>query len=130
MLVLVDTSVWIEFLDRFNPAVRDELATLLRTNRVATAGIVLAELRQGCRSPAQVKTVLEMMEPLAYCEVNWGTWLHAGQLVAEGSSRGMSLDLGDCLLAALAMREDYSVFTLDRDFQRISGLKLYGPRVN
>lgn len=129
-MVLVDTSVWIEFLDRFNPLVRTDLAGLLRTNVVATAGIIISELRAGCRSKMQVQEVLETMTPLVYHEVDERTWLHAGELVADGAARGFKLAIGDCLLAALALREKCEIFTLDRDFEHIPGIQIYRSHLN
>jgi predicted nucleic acid-binding protein len=128
-MVLVDTSIWIEYLDRFNPAIRDELINLLEKDEVATIGLILAELRHGCRSNGQVRMVEEALEPLEYREADRSAWLRAGQLAAEASTRGHSLEIGDCLLATIALREGWSVFTLDRDFERIPGLKLHRPRV-
>ena len=129
-MVLVDTSVWIEYLDRVNPLVEGEMDQLLRAGEATTAGLVLGELRQGCRSERQVTTVLKAMEPLIYLEADRNAWLRAGELAAAGAARGYKLDVGDCLLAALALREDCLIFTLDRDFERIPGLKLHRPRVN
>ena len=124
-MVLVDTSVWIEFLDRDNPSVGVDLEALLRRGEVATAGMVLAELRRGCRSTPQVRGLLEAMEPLVYLEPDRDAWLRAGELSAECSVRGFAVGIADCLLAALAMRESASVFTLDRDFEHIPRLRLF-----
>jgi predicted nucleic acid-binding protein len=124
-VVIVDTSVWIEFFDRNNPSVRGDLETLLRQEEVATAGMVLAELRRGCRSAPQVRGLLQAMEPLVYLEADRNSWLRAGELVAECSARGFQVGIADCLLAALAMRESASIFTLDRDFERIPRLRLF-----
>ncbi|MGD0223805.1 MAG: PIN domain-containing protein [Terriglobia bacterium] len=124
-MVIVDTSVWIEFFDRNNPSVRGDLETLLRQEEVATAGMVLAELRRGCRSAPQVRGLLQAMEPLVYLEADRNSWLRAGELVAECSARGFQVGIADCLLAALAMRESASIFTLDRDFERIPRLRLF-----
>lgn len=127
-MVLVDTSVWIEFFDRNPPSLRGDLETLLRQGEVATAGLVLAELRRGCRSTPQVRMLLQAMEPLIYLEADRDSWLRAGQLAAECSARGFQVGLADSLLAALAMRESASIFTLDRDFERIPRLQLFRPR--
>jgi len=124
-VVIVDTSVWIEFFDRNNPSVRGDLETLLRQEEVATAGMVLAELRRGCRSAPQVRGLQQAMEPLVYLEADRNSWLRAGELVAECSARGFQVGIADCLLAALAMRESASIFTLDRDFERIPRLRLF-----
>ena len=51
-MVLVDTSIWIEYIDRVNPLVEGGMDMLLRTGEVATDGVVLTELRQGARTSA------------------------------------------------------------------------------
>ncbi len=129
-MVLVDTSVWIEYLERADQLVEGEIDDLLLTNQVVTAGLVLAELRQGCRTTIQVRSLREAMEPLMYLEVARDRWLRAGEIAADGAARGYKLEIADCLLATLAMREKCSIYTLDRDFERIPGLKLYRPRVS
>jgi predicted nucleic acid-binding protein len=126
-VVLVDTSVWIEFFDRHNPSVRGDIESLLRQGEVATAGLVLAELRRGCRSTPQVRGLLQAMEPLVYLEADRDSWLRAGELVQECTARGFQVGIADCLLAALAIRESAFIFTLDRDFERIPRLRLF-PR--
>ena len=130
MLVLVDTSVWIEYFQRKNALIEKEMDGLLRSEQVATAGLVLAELRRGCRTPSQVRLMLEVMEPLLYLEIDRTGWLNAGEIAAEASARGYKLEVGDCLLAALVLREGCSLFTLDRDFSRVPGLKLHSVRPN
>lgn len=127
-MVLVDTSIWIEYVDRVNPLVEREMDMLLRTGEVATAGLVLAELRQGYKTSEQAKTMLARLETLPYFREDREDWLAAGQIVAESRSRGHQLETGDCLLAALALREDCQILTLDQDFKRIPGLKLYPIR--
>jgi predicted nucleic acid-binding protein len=127
-VVLVDTSIWIEYLGRVNPLVEREMDRLLRTGEVATAGLVLAELRRGCRTPEQAKRMLGRLQGLPYLEVDRDNWLGAGQMVAETAARGYKLEIADCLLAALALRDNCLILTLDQDFKRIPGLKLYPVR--
>ena len=103
---------------------------LLRSGEVATAGLVLVELRRGCRTPSQVTLMLEAMEPLSYLEIDRSSWLKAGEIAAQADARGYKLEVGDCLLAAIALRERCRLFTLDRDFGRIPGLNLHGVRSN
>jgi predicted nucleic acid-binding protein len=129
-VVLVDTSVWIEYLDRVNPMVESDMDELLRAGRVVTAGLVIAELRQGCRRPEQGKAMTEALGPLDYLEADHVSWLRAGELAADGASRGLKLETGDCLLAAIALREQCEIFTLDHDFERIPHVKLYRVRPN
>jgi len=130
LLVLVDTSVWIEYFQRKNALIEKEMDGLLRSEEVATAGLVLAELRRGCRTPSQVRLMLDAMEPLLYLESDRTSWLKAGEIAAEASARGYKMEVGDCLLAAVVLREGCSLFTLDRTFSRVPGLKLHGFRYN
>jgi predicted nucleic acid-binding protein len=111
LLVLVDTSVWIEYFRRKDELIEKEMDGLLRSEAVATAGLVLAELRRGCRTPNQLR-------------------LKAGEIAAEADARGYKLEVGDCLLAAVVLRERCSLFTLDRDSSHIPGLKLHRFRSN
>lgn len=128
-MVLVDTSVWIEYIGRVNPLVEGEMDMLLRTGEVVTAGLVLAELRRGCRTPDQAKRMLERLQGLPYLEVDRDNWLTAGQMAADAAARGHKLEIADCLLAALALRDNCLILTLDQDFKRIPGLKLYPLRM-
>jgi predicted nucleic acid-binding protein len=128
-VVLVDTSVWIEYFKQRDEVIEAELDDLLRSGRVAVCGLILAELRRGCRTPADVAMLLAALTPLEYFEADRRTWLRAGEIVSDCARRGFALGVGDCLLAALALREDCLLFTLDRDFERIPGLKLHRPRV-
>ncbi len=128
-MVLVDTSVWIDYFKQRNEAIEAELDDLLRSGQVAVSGLILAELRRGCRTPAHVATLLAALVPLEYFESDRSTWLRAGEIISECAQRGFALEVGDCLLAALALRENCLLFTLDRGFERIPGLKLHRPRV-
>ena len=125
MLVLVDTSVWIEYFRQKDELIEKEMDSLLRSGEVATAGLILAELRRGCRTPGQVKLLLDSMEPLSYLEIDRTSWLKAGEIAMEADAGGYKLEIGDCLVAAVVLRERCSLFTLDRDFSRIPGLKLH-----
>jgi len=128
-MVLVDTSIWIEYIDRGNPLVAREMDMLLRTRSVLTAGLVLAELRQGCKTSQQATAMMARLLSLPYLDEGRDDWLAAGQIVAESRARGYHLETGDCLLAVLAMREQCPIFSLDQDFKRVPGLKLYPERV-
>ena len=67
----------------------------------------------------------QALEPLPYLEADRETWIHAGRLSAEAAARGHRIPIGDCLLAALALDQDCSIFALDQDFKRIPGVRLY-----
>jgi predicted nucleic acid-binding protein len=86
LLVLVDTSVWIEYFQRRDELIEKQLDGLLRSGEVATAGLILAELRRACRTPNQVRLMMDAMEPLFYLESDRTSWVKAGEIAAEASA--------------------------------------------
>lgn len=95
----------------------------------ALTGVVVTEILQGLtRDASRVEHYLsqwEMLEPRGF-----RTYKEAAEIFRLGRSRGVSLTTIDALIAAIAMENRASVFTLDKDFLRIArltGLPLYLP---
>lgn len=93
----------------------------------AVAGVIVAEVLQGLtrhiESIEELLTQCDLLEPLGF-----GTYREAAAIYRMGRSRGVSLTTIDTLIAAIALENGASVFTLDKDFSRIasiSGLALY-----
>jgi len=124
--VLVDTSVWIDFL-RNETAASGALAELIRTGRVVTAGIVIFELVQGVKPDKDKAMLSDLLSGLDYVEMSQDLWGFAGTLSRSLKGRGLNLPLSDVLLAATALRHELSLFTLDRHFDGIPGLKRHAP---
>lgn len=125
--VLVDTNVWIEYLNKRKTPAGDALDALLRQKRVATCGLVIAELLQGSLSEREVEAITETFEALRYLEVRNSTWGRAGKLAFGLRRKGITVPLSDCLLAALALESDCEIFSVDTHFRRIHELALYSP---
>jgi predicted nucleic acid-binding protein len=124
--VLVDTSVWIDFL-RNETAASGALEGLIRAGRVVTAGIVIFELVQGARSDKEKAMVSDLLFGLDYVEMSHDLWGFAGTLSRSLKGRGLNLPLSDVLLAAIALKHELSLFTLDSHFDGIPGVKRHAP---
>lgn len=124
--VLVDTSVWIDFL-RKDTAPGGALEGLIRTGRVVTTGIVIFELVQGVRSDKEKAMISGLLLGLDYVEMSHDLWGFAGTLSRSLKGRGLNLPLSDVLLAAIALKHELSLFTLDSHFDGIPGLKRHAP---
>jgi len=122
--ILADTSVWIEF---FRPGAEtgNKLEKLISTNTVWTCGIVLFELTQGLKSDEEKKDILDIFSGIPYVEMNAPLWQKAGELSASLKKKGLNLPFSDILLAAIAIEHKLSVFTLDKHFEQIPGVKVY-----
>ncbi len=127
--VIVDTSVWVDFLrgGRGHDAVAVE--ELVRTARAVTCGIVLAELLAGVKHSEQREQLSDALAGLEYVELREQTWRRVGELAAELRSKGRTLPMSDLIVAALALEHGLSVLTSDNHFHSIPGLRLHSRSV-
>ncbi|MBI4201219.1 MAG: PIN domain-containing protein [Chloroflexi bacterium] len=124
-MVIVDTSVWVQFLRVKGSVEHLELDRLLAEGDAVMVGGVLAEILQGARSQQEFDGLNERLSALPYLEATQETWVRVGALSYQLRQRGVMVALGDLLIAALALEHDHQVYTLDEHFQRVPGLRLY-----
>ena len=62
---------------------------------------------------------------LDYLEVDRDTWTLAGRIRRQLRQEGTLIGFADSITAALAIQHDCAVNTLDRDFERVAGLRLH-----
>jgi predicted nucleic acid-binding protein len=122
-LVLVDTSVWIEFFRGRNTAVVDRLCRLLDQDQVLLAAPVRIEILAGAsRSEiARLRRVLSALPLITPAEAVWSkleVWIERARKAGE---RFGAMDL---LIAGMADGEGASLWSTDDDFVRMSRLGL------
>ncbi len=122
--VLVDTCIWIEFFNTTSEA-GEELDKLLRKNAVWTCGIVIFELLQGVKSEKEKSIITDILLNLEYIEMSWPLWQRAAEISLKLKKKGVTIPLSDIFIASLAIEYDLRVFTLDKHFRKIPGVKLY-----
>lgn len=129
-MILVDTSVWIDFFRPRPGNAGTELRRIIADSEpVALTGMVVTEILQGLTRDADaVEDYLfqwDLLEPGGF-----ETYRHAASIVRLGRSKGISLTTVDALIAAIAVEHRAALFTMDTDFSRIariSNLSLYPP---
>jgi predicted nucleic acid-binding protein len=119
-LILVDTSVWIDFFSSSPGRAGDELRRLIEeVEPFALTGVVVTEILQGLtRDVHRMERYLslwEMLEPRGF-----STYREASTISRLARSRGISLTTIDTLIAAIALEHHASVFSLDKDFSRVA----------
>jgi len=127
-LILVDSSVWVDFFSSKPGRGGAELRRMIEENEpFALTGVVVAEVLQGLtRDAGPIEGFLaqwDMLEPQGF-----ETYREAATIYRTARARGVSLTTIDSLIAALALEHGVSVFTLDKDLFRIArmtGLELY-----
>lgn len=119
-MILVDSSVWVDFFSSSPGRGGRELRRMIEESEpFALAGIVVAEVLQGLtRDAAVIEQFLaqcDMLEPRGF-----ETYREAAAIYRTARARGISLTTIDTLIAAIALEQRASVFTLDQDFSRIA----------
>jgi predicted nucleic acid-binding protein len=119
-LILVDTSVWIDF---FRPAPGRAGAELRRmieeAEPFALTGVIVTEILRGLRRDVhrieRYLSLWEMIEPRGF-----STYREASTISRLGRSKGISLTTIDSLIAAIALEHGAILFSMDKDFSRIA----------
>ena len=126
-LVLADTSVWVDYFRRRASPSKPAMNVLLRTNRVAMAGPVLAEILTGARDPEHERFLKSHLDALPWLDAPRSVWELAGGLGAKLRRQGVTLPASDLQIAAIASFHRVAVYTIDEHFRRVPGLALYAP---
>jgi predicted nucleic acid-binding protein len=116
--VLIDTSVWIQYLRRKEPTF-SRVEELILSERVCCTGIVLGELMQGAKSDEESNVIQSFVQAFDFLPESSSLWLKAGELSRRLRARGTTAGLADCYLAISAHEADVQVFTFDEDFEHI-----------
>lgn len=129
-MILVDSSIWIDFLSPAPGPAGNELHRLIEeAEPVVLTGIIVSEVLQGLtRDIAQIEQLLQMWEMIE--PSGFSTYREAAAIFRMARERGTSLSTIDALIASIALERGATVFTLDQDFGRIARfteLSLYEP---
>jgi hypothetical protein len=124
MKYIVDTSVWSQALRREHhretPEVQ-KLAILLREGeRILLPGIILQEILQGIRRPEQFCEIREALSAFPMLEAMRDDHILAAELFNTCRAQGVQAATIDFLIAALAIRNECLLLTLDKDFSHIA----------
>jgi predicted nucleic acid-binding protein len=124
-VALVDTSCWIDYLRHGSGSSSEALETLLKTDQAAICGVIEAELLRGLREEERGSVEL-LLEALPYLEMDREDYQATGALLGSLRSKGVTLPLTDGLIAAVCLRYNLPLLTLDKHFTSIPGLHLIG----
>lgn len=122
--VIVDTSVLIDFL-KGEDRVFNAVTRLIEKKRIAITGVIITELLQGIKNPKEEQIIAELLTGIKIFEADTVLWIKTGKLSASLRRKGVNLPITDVVIAALAIEHNLSVFTLDKHFGQIPGVKIY-----
>ncbi len=118
-MILVDSSVWIDYFRRLRTPETDRLDALLGTDEVAIGDLMLAEVLQGFTRDGEFDTALTLMSAVPVIDI-------AGADIAIQAAKNFRYlrKLGvtirktiNTLIATRCIKEDYALLFSDRDFE-------------
>ena len=121
-MVLVDTTVWIDFFgDRPEPHVAALQKLIEDDADLCMCGVILAEVLQGIRGDADYRRTKAYFESLILMPMRRGTYEKSAELYRYLLAKGVTIRKPiDCMIAAVAIEHDLPLLHNDRDFDQIA----------
>ena len=121
-MILVDSSVWIDFLSSSPSSAGAELRRMVAdAEPFALTGVVITEVLQGLkRDISRIEDYLsqwEVLEPRGF-----STYREAARIFRAARAQGVAVTTTDALIAAIALEHRATLFTLDKDFLRLAAI--------
>ena len=123
MKVIVDTSVWSLALRRGKQsasATAQELRHLIQDHRVQMIGPIRQEILSGIRSESRFKKLKKHLESFPDLPILTEDYLAAAKFFNLCRSKGIHGSNTDFLICAVAVRNRFSIYTIDKDFELFS----------
>jgi predicted nucleic acid-binding protein len=111
-MILVDTSVWIEFFKKREP-IFSGLREQIEAGQVLAHSLVFAELLQGCRDPEEAELLQDYWEALSDAESSDGI-VEGGMLSFKNKFYAKGIGLVDAVLVSECRRRKVRLWTLDK----------------
>jgi len=118
-VILVDSSVWIDYFRRLRTPETDRLDALLGADEVAIGDLMLTEVLQGFTRDGEFETALRLMSAVPVIDiVGKDIALQAAQNFRYLRTLGVTIRKTiDTLIATRCIEDDYALLFSDRDFE-------------
>ena len=121
-MVLVDTTVWIDFFgDRAGPHLFTLQELIDNDEDFCLCGVILAEVLQGIRSDSDYRKTKNYLEPLIFLPMRRTTFVQGAEIYRSLRKKGVTIRKPvDCMIASVAIEHDLPLLHNDRDFDHIA----------
>lgn len=133
-MIMVDTTVWIDFLRGTRSAEQKvlEKAISAGTRLICITDVIQTEILQGIRSDDQYAKTRHLLQRVPCLTAKApATFLHAADLYRRCRKKGATIrSTVDCLIAAVCIENKVPLLHHDRDFEVLArhvGLKTVDP---
>lgn len=129
-MVLVDTTVWIDFFAGRDEAHVMSLQELIESEEdLSLCGVILTEVLQGIRSDSDFIKTKEYLGDLIFLPMRHATFVRAAEIYRSLRKKGVTTRKPvDCMIASVAIEYHIKLLHNDRDFNFIaehSKLKIF-----
>lgn len=124
-MIVVDTSVWIDFFSGSDTAQVIYLDRLLAdADEVGLTDIILTEILQGLRTESEARRVERRMKVFDLLRLErLSDFRHAAAMYRRTRRRGITIRrTSDCLIASVCVRERAPLLHADVDFDRLASV--------
>ena len=120
-MILVDTSVWVDFFaGRDLPHVAKLEQLILDDDDLALCGIVLTEILQGIADDAAHRRVRRYLSLLLMLPMPDTVFVRAAEIYRKLRKKGITIrKTNDCIIAATALEHQCQLLHNDKDFTPI-----------
>jgi len=121
LILLVDTSVWADYLRGRSVSHVAALEQALRAgDDICISGLILTEILQGIRSDVDYRKTATYFKSLVFLPMTYPTFVRAAEIYRRLRRNGVTVRRPiDCLIAATAIEHGVLLLHNDRDFDPI-----------
>lgn len=118
MMVLVDTTVWIDFFSaRSYPHVKALENLILNREDICLCGIILTEILQGIRKDSEFNRTRDLLANLVFLPMPYSVFLRSAEIYRNLRRKGITIRKPmDCMIASVALEHDIPLLHNDKDF--------------
>ena len=121
-MILVDTSVWIDFFGSSNAQHVKKLVSLIESKEnICINGLILAEVLQGIRHDAQYEKVKNYFSSLVFLPMHYEVYEKSASIYRFLRAKGITIRKPiDCMIASSAIVHEAVLLHNDKDFLPIA----------
>jgi hypothetical protein len=118
MMVLVDTTVWVDFFSaNSHPHVEALEKLIAEREDICLCGVILTEILQGIRDDAEFKKTRDLLANLVFLPTSYSVYLSSAEIYRALRRKGITIRKSvDCMIAAVAIEHKIPLLHNDKDF--------------
>jgi len=130
MMVLVDTTVWIDFFSaNAHPHVEALEKLIAEREDICLCGVILTEILQGIRDDPEFIKTRDLLANLVFLPMSYSVYLSSAEIYRALRRKGITIRKSvDSMIAAVAIEHKIPLLHNDKDFVPIEkhfGLKRF-----